>query len=106
MVGRPSDGDFNFTVDPLCSDCCCWDISDALAELRTDPEKPLFRAEGDSYEDCSEAASKLGTVRMVEGILVLPLDVEFAWRLCLDSGDAPLVFLLLIPEDSGAGFVF
>lgn len=35
-------------------------------------EKPLFRAVGDSKEEPSEGASKLGTVRIVEGILVLP----------------------------------
>lgn len=36
-------------------------------------EKPLFRAEGDSSEEASEGESKLGTVRIVEGIFALPL---------------------------------
>lgn len=35
-------------------------------------ENPLFRADGDS-DEISEGASKLGTVRMVEGILLLLL---------------------------------
>lgn len=41
-----------------------------LTLLLTELEKPLFRADGESNEETSEGASKLGTVRMVEAILL------------------------------------
>lgn len=42
----------------------------SLALLLIELEKPLFLADGES-DDVSDAASKLGTVRMVEGICPL-----------------------------------
>lgn len=68
-------------------------------------ENPLLRAEGDSYEDGSEAASKLGTVRMVDGMLAFPLVVRFV-RLLLDSVDVPLVLLFIVLGRSGDSVVF
>lgn len=63
-------------VEVLCTDSGCWDMSDApLALLWTELEKPLSLVEGDSYEEDSEA-SKLATVRIVEGVLVFPLVAE------------------------------
>lgn len=69
-------------------------------------EKPLFRAEGESYEDGSEETSKLGTVRMVEGTWALPLAVGCEERLYLGSGDAPLALLLIATGELGASLVF
>jgi hypothetical protein len=45
--------------------------------LFTELEKPLFLAEGES-EEYSEGASKLGTVRMVDGICPFSDFGEFA----------------------------
>ena len=121
LLGEEGSGDWglSLTVDALCSD---WEISDtALAELWTEPEKPLSLAEG---EEGSEGMSKLGTVRIVEA-LVLPFVTGLGpglagaaaerffledFRSLLDllvSGDAPLALLLFImPGEAGVCMVF